>query len=151
MSPPESATGMLLYLELHDSYLSELEFEGGSAVVTLNPAYIHRWHFERGTWTGTGWRERLEITIVGLGAEQTTVTVPIPCQLSGGALSVQGRALENLIPLDKTILGPFQLLLQCGGAEPSRIAGKGIEFTMAGNAQFVEALPQEFAPDVRAT
>jgi hypothetical protein len=129
-------------VEFHDSTLSAISQEGTSVRVSLD-AYVHRWNLVEGVWKGTGWMQPVQI-IVGSGASAMMAEVPV--DLDGGEVRTVDRTHDNLVPLPFTSSGPVSLRLELVTGEVLKIDGRNITIDPAGNARYVEDLPDDFRP-----
>ncbi len=130
-------------VELHDSRVV-LGRADGVLVLRLAPAYVHHWTRGPGGWRGEGRRHAAEIRIAGGSA--TPMPGEGPFQIAGGWLQVGDRRFDNLIPAALDVRAPVRGRLDLVNAPPLEVAGAGVVVRLTGDAQFVEALPPEWAP-----
>ena len=102
MSLTASAGLNLQYLEFHDSELRSVVFEDRTAIVTLTPAYIHRWEMTNGSWTGTGWTQTAEIRISDPDDNRAAERPDTPCLIFDGSIRTMYRIVENIVPLNES-------------------------------------------------
>jgi hypothetical protein len=131
------------HIELHDSWVVA-SMDGGAVVLRLCPAYVHHWERVPGGWRGEGRRQEAEIHL-----EPGSLAAPPPAglfQIADGWLEVLGERFDNLLPTPLTARAAVRGRLEFANAPPLVFAGAGVRVRLTGDAEFVEALPTEWAP-----
>ena len=76
-------------IELHDSDVTSIVLDNGSATENLRPAYVHR--------DGRGWSQDADIVIRESTIESTQVE--LPATLADGAMKTEKGPYHNLLAL----------------------------------------------------
>jgi hypothetical protein len=129
-------------IEFHDSTISAITQEPTSIRISLD-AYVHRWDLVDAEWRGTGWVQPVHIIITS-SADSMICQVPVDIR-DGEVRTVQSN-YENLVPLPFAATGPVWLRLELVSGDVLAIAGRDITIDPAGEASYVENLPDEFRP-----
>jgi hypothetical protein len=124
-------------IELHDSELVAVSFNGDEAVVSVSPAYIHRSTGRPGVDAGSGWSQRATITIGG--ASPVSSTVLLPATISDGSLRIGGTLHRNVIPASATFEGIIEFSIVLSTAEAFTIPGQRISIQLHDEPSFVES------------
>jgi len=137
------------WVEFHDSTLLSLTEASGTAEAVLD-GFVHRWDLHGETWSGSGWTQRIRITI-----NKATVRLAVsglPAQIAHGQLRVGDTVWMNLAPIplveakDATDLhlefsGPASF-----GPASLHIDGTDIRLEPAGPMHYVEDLTPDLRP-----
>ena len=130
-------------IELHDSDLRILDRDA-SVLLRLCPAYVHHWARASGVWVGEGRSQDAEIVIGGGRLDRSFPQCL--STLSGGCITVDGRRYHNMIPVSLHGGRAVEVTLELQDGTLLEVHGSTIEVHLAGEAKFVEHLPQDFAP-----
>jgi hypothetical protein len=114
-------------IELHDSRVSAIAFEGGIAIAQLRPAYIHR--------DGKGWSQDADIII----RESSVGQLPeFPATIADGSLRTEQCPYHNLLYLPLAAAGPVSLELELFSGSVIKVHGNSVEVVLLGEPVFVE-------------
>ena len=130
------------FIEFHDSTLISVAFVGTSVRLDLR-AYVHRWEKLDGVLKGTGWIRAARI-ILSEGFSDDTPELPV--DLGGGAVRAGQILHENLVPLPFSSHEATSLRLQPVTGGTLEFRGRSIAIESIGGAEYVENLPDDFAP-----
>jgi hypothetical protein len=138
------------WLEFHDSEFVSFDHDGERAVLTVN-GYVHQWEQTDSGWRGTGWTQRIQITVLSASVETDRAgwsgeSEDCP-DIWDGTLHTASVAHENLLALPFAHDGHFRLDIDLNDGRSLRIAGRNIRVEGLGDADFVEKLPQALQPD----
>jgi hypothetical protein len=135
-------------IELHDSEIAAIDFDSGTAIVVFSHAYIHRSEGEPGRGPGTGWSQRAELVIAQ--AEVVGLTRAWPCTIFNGSLEMDGRILDNSIPIPLAVEGNVRLKLEVMDSDENftaiEICGNGARLSLLGEARYLEDFPGQSLP-----
>jgi hypothetical protein len=113
-----------------------MEIVEGTLVVHFAPAYIHRSAGVPGTDSGTGWSQ--DAVMIMTGVRPVSPLPPVPAEVWGGEVEVDGRTHDNVLEL----VGPFEgnvcLRLTFTNGCEFEIRGDRLELKLEGDARFVE-------------
>ena len=115
-------------IELHDSRVTRLFIDDGSATVHLSPAYIHR--------NGKGWKQ--EALLVVRQATLKTGQTEFPVTCADGSLRVPLGPYHNLLHLPLEESGPLTLKLEFVSGHTATIQGASIRAELIGVLALVE-------------
>ena len=118
-------------IELHDSELFAVTFDGDLAVVSLSPAYIHH--------AGSGWFQDATLTFCGISP--TTFPTDLPIWISSGVLRVGTVVHKSLIPASGTFDGPVEFSVVLVTARTLNIRAQHVSIALHGERSYVEPLP----------
>ena len=122
-------------LELHDSEVVRCVAEPGTVVLELS-GYVHESPGVPGVDPGTGWNQRIIVTVVDGALEKTP-----PCEaLIGGRVIGADIVLDNVIALPFSVAAPIELVLEFREGE-IRIAGAALTIEAIGDATYVDSFP----------
>jgi hypothetical protein len=94
-------------VELHDSTLGRIEFEGFELKLHLTPAYLHKSAGEPGIPPGTGWIQNVVIVVRDGALEGEPPEMP--CDLTDETLCTGMNLWRNVIPLPLECDGNIKL------------------------------------------
>jgi len=123
-------------IELHDSELSGVSFIDDSAVVSLSPAYVHRFWEAPGSDTHSGWLQPATLTFIG--AALVPVPTSLPVWVSDGFLRIDSVLHNNLIPASGTFEGPVEFSVVLATAEQLTIRAMRVSIQLHGEASYIE-------------
>ena len=130
-------------IELHDSEIASIEFDGGTITITFSHAYLHQSDGVPGVDRGTGWSQRGELRIST--SSRPNLPRPLPYQIDNGVLTLGGAEHCNEIPVPLSYEGAVALNLFVGDAEyrysEISFTGSGVELVMVGQPRYVEDFP----------
>ena len=129
-------------IELHDSDLTAITYDGASTVLLFSPAYVHRSEGRPGTDAGTGWTQEATLTFSDAAFSSPAA---LPVTVRRGWLVVGSVIHKNLIPADGVFKARCELRLAlCRSTDPRIIVIPGTSLTIAllGAPSYVE----EFSP-----
>ncbi len=115
-------------IELHDSVVESVRTEGGTTIIALRPAYVHR--------GGKGWLQEVDLVVFGSAVE--LATLPCPASISDGILVTASGPYHNLLMLPLDDGGPVRLDIQSTSAEVLRVKGTAIRANTLAEPVFVE-------------
>jgi hypothetical protein len=115
-------------IELHDSRVSTIAVEGGTATVRLRPAYIHR--------DGKGWCQDADIVIRESMVEATQPE--FPAIILDGSLRTDQCPYHNLLYLPMSAAGPVSLELEFSSGGIIKVRGNSVEVVLVGAPVFLE-------------
>jgi hypothetical protein len=122
-------------MEIHDSWLQKVT-RAGNAMIFQFEAYIHESNGEPGVDEGTGWIQPLAVELSNADVEGN---IPhLPCDLSDGHMKLEGRRLENVIPIPLDRVGTVEIRLESKRGESLLVRGDSVKVTILGNARFIE-------------
>ena len=122
-------------IELHDSELVAASFDGSSAIVSLNPSYVHSSAGIPGTDSGSGWLQSATLTFTGVSAIPALPHLPV--DISEGSLRFGGACHTNIIPASGTFQAvEFSIVLST--AESFTIRAQSLTIDLHGEPTFVE-------------
>ncbi|MFQ5792509.1 MAG: hypothetical protein ACE5JI_18720, partial [Acidobacteriota bacterium] len=75
----------------------------------------------------------------------------LPTEVDDGILSIGADVHNGLVPVPFTAQGPTRLRLELFNAEPLEVSGTGVVIELATDGEYVEDLPDEWAPGDNAT
>jgi hypothetical protein len=127
-------------IELHDSELSAVTFNDGSVVVSLSPAYVHRWSGIPGSEAGSGWLQCATLTFAG--TQPVGLSAKLPVGVSDGSLRIGNVVHDNLIPANGSFEAPVEFSIVLATAETLTIRGQRVTIQLHGEPSYVE----EFKP-----
>src|SRR5215471_20851311 len=123
------------WLEFHDSVLLSLT-EASGAVEAVLDGYVHRWDLHGDTWSGSGWMQRIRITINK--AAGPLAAPALPAEIADGQLHVGDTVWVNLAPMPLVeATGSTDLRLELVGPEIVHIHGADIRVEPTGPAHYV--------------
>jgi len=126
-------------MEIHDSILESLTVEPGHMVLTFSEAYIHQSEGRPMIDAGTGWVQRAVIHIRGEIASGSFTKMP--CDLVDGYLELDGKELDNEIPIPLSFTGDVELGLTAENGETIKIRGNHIALGLMHEPAYVEKFP----------
>jgi hypothetical protein len=132
-------------IELHDSELEGIAFEGRDAVLHFPHVYIHASEGRPAWDRGTGWSQeaflRIGVAHVdGKFSEESRAAYDGVHCLSTGDLTINGNRSHNSIPIPLNVRGSVELTLECWG-DTVRVSGDSITLELIGEARYVEEFP----------
>jgi hypothetical protein len=130
------------FLEFHDSIISAIALEGTLVRIRLD-AYVHRWDRVDGRWKGTGWKQPVQIRLVGPANPDK---LDLPVGLAGGEVLVGQVTYQEPVPLPFTSSGPATLRLELVIGKVLDVSGHDLVIESIGEARYVEDLPDDFSP-----
>ena len=106
-------------IEIHDSELDEITFDGADAILHFPHVYIHASDGRPAVDAGTGWSQRAALRIgnarvEGSFSRESREAYDGVHVLSRGDLTVNGAASSNLIPIPLDVHGSVELSLNVG-------------------------------------
>jgi hypothetical protein len=122
-------------VELHDSVLERVT-EASHGIVLRVAAYVHRSSGVPGVDPGTGWSQPAEMTV--LAGRVVARTGSPPFSLAGGTLVVEGREIENVLPVPSSHAGPVQVRLEGAEGEQLVIVGEGLQLVVLDEPEYLE-------------
>jgi hypothetical protein len=128
-------------IEIHDSELDKITFEGADALLHFPHVYIHASEGRPAIDRGTGWSQRAMLRISnarveGSFSEESRAAYDGVHSLSHGDLTVDGRAF-NLIPIPLDVHGNVTLTLECWG-DVVRVSGNSARLELIGDSEYIE-------------
>lgn len=130
-------------LELHDSEVAMVRFDGGTAVIVFSHAYVHRSEGKPGEDPGTGWSQRAELVIEGVS--ETKLPHAWPCRIYDGSLELAQIVHNNVIPIPLVHDGRTKLRLDVADGDDNftslEITGNRVCLTLLGEASYIEEFP----------
>lgn len=114
-------------IELHDSELFAVTFDGDSAVVSLTPAYLHH--------EDSGWLQPATLTFRGTSATD------LPAGVSSGFLRVGTTLHDNLIPASGAFDGLVEFSIVLVTAQTLSIQAQHVSIALLGERSYVEPSP----------
>lgn len=126
-------------IELHDSWVVGIIPSGGSLLVRLGPAYLHRSEGHPGFDPGSVWVQDLELVFSEAVLESDFTE--LPRRLLDGSLSVGNDVLENCIPLPLDVRGVVRFSAVSLEGERLIIQGTRAMAVTVGEACYVEQFP----------
>ena len=128
-------------IEIHDSELDQITFEGTDAVLLFPHVYIHASEGRPAIDPGTGWYQKALLrighaSVEGSFSEESRAAYGGVYSLSDGVLTVNGIVSDNLIPIPLNVDGEVELKLQCW--DVVRINGDSAKLELIGDAEFIE-------------
>lgn len=134
--PPMAGAPMLnRMIELHDSEVVSIA-EVGSQLVILLRAYVHQSAGRPGRDAGTGWVQAAALTLAH--GEVEGDWPELPADIFNGDLLIDGRLLENEIPIPFEHLGQIVLRVELAPACSLAVRGSGAVLTLLGEPVYVE-------------
>lgn len=144
-----SGTPGTSWVEFHDSELLAMQAVGADVEARLD-AYVHAWDDSVQPPRGTGFVQRVHITLTDSHAP--TIADQLPVSLDGGAIAI-GQANQQtqethreLVPLPFTAARSAMLRLELATGHIVEIVGATVTVTAAGPARDVEDLPADRWP-----
>jgi|SRR5215831_1177434 len=126
-------------IELHDSELESLRVHDGWVVLGFSSAYIHESDGRPGIDPGTGWTQQVVVRIHG-GLATGSLTA-LPCKLSDGYITLNGRRFDNQLAIPLNCDADVQLSITPQNAESVDIRGDHIALTLLGEPNYIERFP----------
>ena len=111
-------------IEIHDSTLASLTIEVGHVILEFSAAYVLQTDGRPGVDAGTGWTQHAVIRIRGEVAGGALTK--LPCGLAAGYLELDGKELDNLIPIPLHFSGDVELGFTSEFDETIKIRGNHI-------------------------
>jgi hypothetical protein len=129
-------------IEIHDSELDRITFEGVDAVLHFPYVYIHASEGRPGIDAGTGWGQEAVVRIgnarvEGSFSEESRAAYGGVHSLSDGALTVDGCVHDNAIPIPLDVHGHVELKLECWG-DIVRVFGNSVRLELVGSPEYIE-------------
>ncbi len=136
-------------IELHDSELDAIAFEGADVILHFPHLYIHASDGRPGWDRGTGWSQEAFLRIgrahvQGKFSEESRAAYDGVHCLSSGHLTIDGNQSQNIIPIPLNVRGTVELSLECWG-DTVRVSGDSITLELLGEAKYVEEFPRSEA------
>jgi len=131
------------WIEFHDSVLRAIVADDDRLIFELD-AYIHRWEQRDGAWAGTGWMQRVTMTV--RNSTMPVARVEPSVGVSAGRIWVNDAVHANLIPLPFEGVGAVRVIVQLVDGEVVKIAGDRVTLAATGDARFVEDVPADLRP-----
>src|SRR5262249_39565645 len=122
-------------IELHDSKLDRIEFDGDGLLAVLT-AYVHRSYGVPGESSGTGWLQEAHFRLEHARTEGILDTLPL--ELLGGWLQVAGSRFDNCIPVPFSSSALVTLCLNGHGSHLITLQGDSVRIALVGVGQYVE-------------
>jgi hypothetical protein len=129
-------------IEFHDSTIVAIAQEGTSLRLSVD-AYVHRWELVAGKWKGTGWKQPVQIIMVGATCARPS---ELPARLYTGEIRASQVKYDNMVPLPFALSEPVTLRLEFDTAELLEVCGRDIAIEPTGPGRYIEELPDEFKP-----
>jgi hypothetical protein len=132
-------------IEIHDSELDKITFEGADAVLHFPHVYIHASDGTPAVDRGTGWSQKAIIRIGDarvegeFSAESREAKYGVHV-LSDGDLIINGSVSSNLIPIPLQVHGSVELSLKCWG-DTVRVVGDSAHLELLGEPSYIEDFP----------
>lgn len=129
-------------IEIHDSELDQITFEGADAVLNFPHVYIHSSDGIPAVDSGTGWTQKAMIRVSnarveGSFSEESRAAYNGVHVLGDGALTISGTVSDNLIPIPLDVTGEIEIRLECWG-DVVRVSGTSARLELIGDAEYVE-------------
>ncbi|HEX8434402.1 hypothetical protein [Archangium sp.] len=140
------------FIELHDSELAGVRFEGGDAILGFSSAYLHKKTAElAGRAHITGWLQRAELVIQG--AAGTELPTHGPGRIDDGVLTLGERRHPNVLPIPLAFSGEVRLELEVRDEESRGwmlvLEGQGARLTLLGEPEYCEESSLRLRDDFR--
>ena len=129
-----------MHLELHDSVLAGLKWDGPTAVLQFRPAYLHQSAGRPGIDPGEVYIQDYDLVVsdARLGDDAPA----LPFIVWDGALAFGAQELVNLLPGDLHGTQPvFLRLVPAAGHRELTVSGTALALHPAGSPQFIESFP----------
>ena len=125
-------------IEIHDSVLSHVSFDGNEARLHFSALYIHESDGEPGVDAGRGWFQQAVIRIQNAKVDGAFTNFPVA--LTTGRTRIGKDTLENSIPVPLHHEGAFELRLQAKWEEAGIVTftGSGAELELLGEPGDIE-------------
>ena len=137
--------GQLRYwIEFHDSTVLSLTQAGADVEIVLD-AYVHRWENRRNAWFGTGWSQPIRMAIKNV--VDRAIRFEVPAGISCGGLRIGDVEYVNCVKLPLNSTEPIDLWLELADANLIEIVGSGLQLEAAGEARYIEDLPEDIRPN----
>lgn len=124
-------------VELHDSQVASIRWEGGTCVIEL-AAHMHESDGTPGVDAGTGWTQPAQLTLHGAQAELIPGTLPL--WILDGSVKVGNTLFENMLPIPFESTGITRLRL-LGADGVLQVSGSGLSLQPTGVAEYLEDFP----------
>jgi hypothetical protein len=148
----EDEDALHTFIELHDSELAGVRFEGGDALLGFSSAYLHKKTAElAGRAHITGWVQRAELVIQR--AAEPELPDHGPGRIDDGTLTLGERRHPNALPIPLEFSGAVRLELSLSNDE-SRwwtlvLTGQGARLTLLGEPEYREESSLRLRDDFR--
>src|SRR5262249_17451744 len=123
-------------IELHDSTIAEIIFNGDVLIVRFSPVYIHKWEGGPGIPPHTGWIQNAELAIDKASIQGATNF--LPADIMDGELTAGSVQYPNSIPIPFDTQGEIRLHLEFTTGESITINGAAARLKLLGEPKFVE-------------
>lgn len=132
-------------IEIHDSELDRITFEGSDALLHFPSVYIHASEGRPGVDAGTGWGQKAVLRIgnarvEGSFSDESRAAYGGVHSLSDGALIVDGCVHDNGIPIPLDVHGDVELTLEYWG-DVVRVSGNSARLDLVGSPEYIEEFP----------
>jgi hypothetical protein len=126
-------------IEVHDTTLAGISYQGRDLRVHLAPAYVHASEGRPGLDPGSGWLQDVDLIVSEAVVESSPSR--LPAWLSDGTFSAGEIVLENEVPFPLAVPGPVRLRFVTGHGESLAVAGAGASALPRGEPRYLEEFP----------
>lgn len=126
---------MISVMEMHDSVLSSVSWNGSDVTLTFDKAYIHKCAQDDSE-AGTGWGQ---VAVLRLRDCRLSRDLPsLPCGLKGGVISEKGLIHDNVVALPFVATGDLYVTFEFVTGETVSLHGKHLSLDVTGEPVFIE-------------
>lgn len=127
-------------VELHDSDVAAASIRGNVLELLFDRAYVHQSEGRPGIDPGTGWTQRLLVSVQNAALDHSIP--PLPDRISDGILRVGSTRYDNELPLPLRIEEAIRLeLVMADSGLPLTVSGTAIEVQELDSPRYVEQFP----------
>lgn len=123
-------------IELHDSTISAVRQQDGTAIIEFTPAYIHKSENRPGIDAGTGWVQDASLRIENVTFEGSLPH--LPANVMDGMITINSIEYDNIIPIPLDVLHAVTLQLDFPTGEHITVKGTGVNLQLNGECKYVE-------------
>lgn len=129
-------------IELHDSDVEAITVEAHEKVcIKFSAAYLHESTAVPGVDRGSGYLQKAEL--IAEGGKVSDSLPQLPGVISDGFLLLDGRKIDNIIPVPFEFSGNFGIQLTFDTGETVSITGTDAKLILYGEPEYLEEFPGE--------
>jgi hypothetical protein len=137
---------MMTAMEMHDSVLSSVNWQGSDVILTFDRAYIHKFSKDESE-VGTGWAQAVILRLRDCRLSRDLPT--LPCEVAGGVISEKGLIHDNVVALPFVVSGDIYVTLEFVTGDTVSLHGKHLSLDVTGDPVFIENVPFDVRKKLR--
>jgi hypothetical protein len=123
-------------IELHDSTISAISYQGSSITVHFTPAYIHKSDQRPGIDAGTGWIQDAKLKMDN--ASVHGIFPELPADIWDGKIVIGSEEHKNTIPLPFAVVQNIVIHIEFCTGDHVKIEGAGAHLQLLGECKYIE-------------